>query len=138
MIIAIDFDGTIVKHDYPNIGEPVPYALDVMRKMSEMGHELILLTMRGHKKVYVNNNTNIKPNDGRDTLQEAVDYLENNGIKLFGVNENPEQKSWTDSNKIHADMYIDDLNFGTPLIIDKEMGYFVDWLKVAAIFGIEF
>ena len=33
MIIAVDFDGTIVEHAYPKIGKPIPFAIDVLKRL---------------------------------------------------------------------------------------------------------
>ena len=65
------------------------------------------------------------------TLSDAVDFLEKNGIKLYGINKNPDQKSWTKSPKAYADIYIDDAAFGCPLIRPKGFKRpCVDWEKV--------
>jgi hydroxymethylpyrimidine pyrophosphatase-like HAD family hydrolase len=116
-VVAVDFDGTIVAHRYPEIGEPVPYALETMRLMNENGFKLILYTMRGG-----------------EYLREAVDYLLAEGIELWAVNENPAQKYWTDSPKIYAHVYIDDAAFGCPLIEVENERPIVDWLAVARHF----
>jgi hydroxymethylpyrimidine pyrophosphatase-like HAD family hydrolase len=116
-IVAIDFDGTIVEHRYPDIGEPVPYALETMRAMQSEGYKLILFTMRSGQ-----------------FLQEAVDYLGAEGIELWGVNTNPAQKHWTDSPKVYAHVYIDDAAFGCPLIEKEDDRPVVDWLEVARHF----
>lgn len=118
MIIAIDFDGTIVDHNYPHIGEPVPNAIECMKFFNENNHDIILNTMRSGKH-----------------LDQAVKYLEDNGIILFGINENPEQRRWTDSPKIYANYYIDDASIGCPLIkIDGFYRWCVDWEKVLKLF----
>src|SRR5215210_6501268 len=72
--VAVDFDGTIVKHAYPEIGEPVPLALEGLLMFQEKGWKIILNTMRGG-----------------EYLQAAVDLLEAEGITLYGVNVNPTQ-----------------------------------------------
>ena len=98
MIIAVDFDGTIVEHNYPKIGRPIPFALDVLRKLSlEEHHQLILWTMREGK-----------------LLQEAVDYCARNGVHFYAHNKNyPEEEFQEgDPRKIGADIYIDDRNVG--------------------------
>ena len=46
MTIAVDFDGTIVEHRYPNIGKERPFAFDVLKKLQKEGHKLILWTAR--------------------------------------------------------------------------------------------
>ena len=98
-LIAIDFDGTIVDHQYPDIGHPVPLALETMKELQEQGHKIILWTMRSGTE-----------------LAEARKYLEDSGVKLFGVNENPDQSVWTSSKKAYAQIYIDDAALGCPLI----------------------
>lgn len=111
MYIAIDFDGTCVTHDYPRIGKEIG-ATEVLKRLVEAGHKLILNTMRSDKE-----------------LQDAVNWFKKNGIELYGVNENPTQKRWTNSPKVYAHMYIDDAALGCPLINAPELSNrpFVDW-----------
>ena len=111
MYIAIDFDGTCVTHDYPRIGKEIG-ATEVLKRLGEAGHKLILNTMRSDKE-----------------LQDAVNWFKKNGIELYGVNENPTQKRWTNSPKVYAHMYIDDAALGCPLINAPELSNrpFVDW-----------
>ncbi len=123
MIFAVDFDGTCVEHRYPEIGKSIG-AESVLKCLVDNGHKIILYTMRSHK-----------PYEGRDLLQEAVDWFKDNGIELFGVNENPLQGSWTDSPKPYANYYIDDSALGCPLTI-KSLGTrpYVDWEKLRDTF----
>ena len=116
-VVAIDFDGTIVAHRYPEIGEPVPYALETLRAMMEKGYKLILYTMRSG-----------------EYLQEAIDYLKAEGIEFWAVNENPTQRFWTDSPKVYAHVYIDDAALGCPLIEVENDRPIVDWLEIARHF----
>ena len=111
MYIAVDFDGTCVTHDYPRIGKEIG-ATKVLKRLVEAGHKLILNTMRSDKE-----------------LQDAVNWFKKNGIELYGVNENPTQKRWTNSPKVYAHMYIDDAALGCPLINAPELSNrpFVDW-----------
>jgi len=98
MTIAVDFDGTIVEHEYPKIGKPIPFAFEVLRKLQhEENHILILWTMR----------------EGR-LLQEAVDYCEKNGIYFYACNKNyPEEDIQNGTpRKIGVDLFIDDRNIG--------------------------
>lgn len=115
MIIGVDFDETIVTHEYPEIGDPVPGALEVMKELSQKGHQLILWTMRSD-----------------EYLDEAVKYIKKNGIELFGVNKNPEQHTWTNSPKAYCQIYIDDAALGCPLTqyTGTNKRPFVDWKMV--------
>lgn len=117
LTIAIDFDGTIVTHEFPEIGKDIG-AIPVIKELQEAGHKIILYTMRGKK--------------GRDTLGEAVGWLENQGVTLTDVNRNRSQWFWTDSPKVHANLYIDDAALGAPLKYDPSLSErpFIDWKKV--------
>jgi hypothetical protein len=117
MIIAVDFDGTCVTHDYPNIGKDIG-AVPVLKELVENGHKIILYTMRWDKE-----------------LKEAVQWFESNDIPLFGINENLTQRKWTKSPKIYAHLYIDDAALGAPLILDEGMSNrpFVDWKAVKVL-----
>ena len=116
MIIALDFDGTVVTHEYPYVGEDIG-AVPVLKELTAAGHQLILFTMRSGK-----------------LLDEALAWFERNGIELFAVNENPEQKSWTSSVKVHANIYIDDCALGCPIRFEDGVRRpFVDWQKVREI-----
>ncbi len=97
LIIAIDFDGTIVEDAFPKIGKPMLFAFDTMKKLQSEGHRLILWTYRFGSK-----------------LQEAVDFCKENGIEFYAVNKNyPEEEfDGNISRKIHADLFIDDRNVG--------------------------
>jgi hypothetical protein len=98
LTIAIDFDGTIVDDAYPGIGKPKMFAFQTMKKMQEDGHLLILWTYRHSRK-----------------LKEAVEFCKQNGIEFYAVNASyPEEMDadLTVSRKIHADLFIDDRNFG--------------------------
>jgi hypothetical protein len=96
MTIAVDFDGTIVEHDFPKIGKPIPMALEVLRKLyEEEHHKLILWTMR----------------EG-SLLQEAVDYCEKNGVYFYACNKNYPEEDTGSPRKIAVDLFIDDRNIG--------------------------
>ena len=118
MTIAIDFDGTCVTHEYPKIGKENEGCVDVLKRLVQEGHKLILYTMRSGKR-----------------LKEAKDWFKEREIPLWGVNENPTQNAWTSSPKIYANMYIDDAACGCPLIYDKSKSGrpFVDWDAVKII-----
>lgn len=114
MYIAVDFDGTCVSHEYPSVGKDIG-AVPVLKKLTENGHKLILNTMRSG-----------------DELEDAVEWFEENEISLYGINNNPSQKFWTDSPKVYAHLYIDDAALGCPLKMDPtvSVGLFVDWQQV--------
>jgi hydroxymethylpyrimidine pyrophosphatase-like HAD family hydrolase len=97
LIIAIDFDGTIVEDAYPKIGQPMMFAFDTMKKLQNEGHRLILWTYRNGKK-----------------LDEAVAFCKKNGIEFYAVNKNYPEEEFDGkiSRKIHADLFIDDRNIG--------------------------
>lgn len=95
--IAVDFDGTIVEHEYPAIGKEKLFAFHTLRELEKRGAKLILWTFRS----------------GTD-LEEAVEYCRNNGIEFYAVNRNYPEEVFNDniSRKIDADIYIDDRNIG--------------------------
>jgi len=111
MIIAIDFDGTIVDHTFPDIGAPVPDAIKWMTIWKKIGATLFLWTMRSD-----------------ETLDQAIKYLEDNQLEFSGYNKNEGQK-WTSSPKLYAHIYVDDAAFGCPLKENPRMGGrpYVDW-----------
>jgi len=114
MLIAVDFDGTCVTHDYPRVGKDIG-AVPVLKRLVEEGHSLILWTMRSGKE-----------------LNDAIKWFENNGIELYGIQENPTQKSWTSSPKAYAQLYIDDAALGSPCKMDYSLSNrkFIDWNEV--------
>ena len=132
MIIAVDFDGTCVRHAYPRVGEDIG-AVPVLKRMVAEGHQIVLNTMRSHK-----HSKFILPElgtyDNIDTLQEAIDWFQKNDIPLYGVNHTPDQENWTDSPKVYAHLYIDDASLGIPLNRECVRPY-VDWKEVARLFG---
>ncbi len=115
-IIAVDFDGTIVEHRFPEIGRPIPGAFAWLREFAESGARLILFTMRSDARgaVGIKSPEGHEPNRGY--LTEAVEFCRANGVEFWGVNENPEQGSWTASPKPYAHLYIDDAALGCPLV----------------------
>ena len=97
MIIAIDFDGTIVEHRYPAIGKELPFALETIKALQKKQHQIILWTYRSGK-----------------TLEDAVEYCRKGGVEFYAVNRSyPEERfDPSVSRKIHADLFIDDRNVG--------------------------
>jgi len=98
MKIAVDFDGTIVEHKYPEIGNELLFAFDTLRALQAQRHQLILWTFRTGK-----------------TLEEAVEYCRRNGVEFYAVNRSFPEEVFDEkesSRKIQADVFIDDLNVG--------------------------
>ena len=98
MIIAIDFDGTIVEHAYPEIGNPIPFAIDTLLQLQKDGHQLILWSVR----------------DGA-LLRDAIDYCAQQGLYFYAENENyrgETKEKESVPRKLKADLFIDDRNLG--------------------------
>lgn len=99
MVIAVDFDGTIVEHRYPAIGKERPFAIETLKKLQEENHRLILWTVREGK-----------------LLEDAVNFCKERGLDFFAVNRDyPEEKMENNnhfSRKLKAELWIDDRNLG--------------------------
>jgi len=97
LIIAIDFDGTIVEDAYPDIGSAKIFAIETLKELNKDGHRLILWTYRNGER-----------------LQEAVDFCSKKGIEFYAVNKNYPEENFEGkvSRKINADIFIDDRNIG--------------------------
>ena len=102
MIIAVDFDGTIVEHKYPEIGQEVPFAIDTLKMLIKDQHRLILWSVR----------------EGA-LLDEAVEWCRARGVEFYAVNkdypEEEKEKNNHFSRKLKADFFIDDRNVGVLL-----------------------
>jgi hypothetical protein len=113
-VVAVDFDGTLVEHRYPDIGREVPGAVDAVKWLVENNVKIVLFTMRSG-----------------EYLSAAVAWMVEHDIIPWGINTNPDQKSWTDSPKAYAQVYIDDAAFGCPLIYpNNSLRPYVDWSTV--------
>lgn len=113
-IIAVDFDGTMVEHIFPQIGQPVPGAVHWVQTWIANGAKIILWTVRsGHY------------------LEQAVEYMYKNGIELYGINKNPQQYHFSSSPKAYAAIYVDDAAHGCPMIQPEGFDSpVVDWSVV--------
>ena len=128
LIIAVDFDGTIVEDAYPKVGKPMMFAFETLKKLQEKGHRLILWTYRSG-----------------DRLNEAVSFCEENGVYFYAVNKSFPEEEYNESmsRKIHADLFIDDRNIGgflgwgeiyqmltntNPPVMEQKKGFF-DFFK---------
>ena len=130
MYICIDFDGTCVSHEFPNIGKDIG-AIPVLKRLVENKHKLILFTMRSNMKDVKSGDYNIHSQSG-DYLDDAVEWFKSNNIPLYGINVNPSQTTWTKSPKAYGQLYIDDAALGAPLKFDINISErpFIDWEKV--------
>src|SRR5690242_21560099 len=97
MIIAVDFDGTIVENRYPSIGREISFAFETLKALNNAGHQLILWSVRSGQQ-----------------LEEAVAFCKERGVEFYAVNKSyPEEKyDESISRKINADLFIDDRNIG--------------------------
>jgi hypothetical protein len=96
MKIAVDFDGTIVEHKYPEIGKPILFAFEALKELQKRGHKLILWTFRAGKE-----------------LDEAVDFCRQNDLEFYAVNKSYPEEVFLPrkiSRKIDAQIFIDDRN----------------------------
>lgn len=99
MTIAVDFDGTIVEHRYPEIGEERPFAIETLKMLIKDHHRLILWSVREGK-----------------LLDDAVEWCRERGVEFYSVNKDyPEETTENNqhfSRKLKADLFIDDRNIG--------------------------
>lgn len=100
MVIAVDFDGTIVEHRYPEIGEEIPFAIETLKMLIADRHKVILYTMRNG-----------------ELLDEAVRWCSDRGVEFYAINSDVPNDFVSDrdknfSSKVNADYFIDDRNIG--------------------------
>ena len=111
MTIAVDFDGTIVEHRYPEIGPEIPFATETLRMLIKEHHRLILWSVREGK-----------------LLQDAIDWCRERGVEFWAVNRDyPEENGTTNNNhfsrKLKVDLFID----------DRQVGGLPDWGEIYKI-----
>lgn len=140
LTIAIDFDGTCITNDWPQKGKDIG-AQDVLRKIVNAGHELLLYTCRmNHEEdrflTFSDGHTMELP--AGNHMREAIDWFVKNDIPLIGVNYNPIEDNY-DTDKPHFDLLIDDKALGIPLTTITIVGVdtvvssdkpFVEWQNV--------
>ncbi|MCE5174392.1 MAG: hypothetical protein ABFC90_04040 [Bacteroidales bacterium] len=96
MIIAVDFDGTIVENHLPKIGKEFPFAVEcLIRLQQEEQHQIILWTVRED-----------------ELLDQAVEWCEKRGLVFYAINKNNPEEKAQGSRKLKVDLFIDDLNLG--------------------------
>lgn len=120
-VVSIEFDNCVVKGAYPKIGEDIPNCIAVLKKLQELGMKIVLNTTRSDS-------------GGKNYLTEAVIWLNERGVELYGINENPSQTGLENSPKIKADINIDPISIGCPLMVDNmEEHPYVDWERVGKL-----
>ena len=121
--IIVDFDGTCVTHEYPNMGRDIGSA-PVLKELVANGHQLILFTMRS--------DMGVKNGTFKSGLTDAVNWFRNNNIPLFGIQTNPTQHEWTDSPKAYGQLIIDDAAAFAPLTLNLTYSSspFINWDKM--------
>lgn len=98
MNIAVDFDGTIVTHEYPNIGKELPFAVETLRQLQRDGHKIILWSVR----------------EGQ-LLEDAIEWCRARGLEFYASNKDYPEETRQDkhySRKLKAELFIDDRNLG--------------------------
>ena len=121
MKIYLDFDGTVVEHAYPNMGEPNPMALEVIKKLKDAGHDIILNTYRA--------------NLDKKLLQDSIDYLNqkvftDNNVKFVDSKIDPWTFDW-DRITTNDVLFIDDIAQFIPLRPQVKIpGSMVDWVEL--------
>ncbi|GHT63793.1 hypothetical protein FACS189451_10910 [Bacteroidia bacterium] len=118
MTIAVD-SGTLHDGTHANIGNPLPYVVDAIKKIKNSGHRIIITTCRQGQR-----------------YDDLIHFLKKNEIPYDLINENFPviKEKLNDPRKIVADIYIDKKNIlGIPSwdlvydFIDKR--YVLDSLK---------
>lgn len=108
--IALDFDGTCVQNNYPQLGKSIGAEKVLIHCYKTYNIQYMLWTMRTDQQ-----------------LQEAVDWLRENTIPIWAVNENPTQSRWSKSPKRYANLYVDDTGLGMPLVNEYRSKPYVEW-----------
>ena len=105
-------------------GDIIPMAKEVINTLVENGHTIMLWTVRGDEIVSYEGENNI------NALNNAINFLEINGIKVHYFNKSPIHPSTSQksSPKQLVDYFIDDIGLGTPLIIYNGKYLVVDWM----------
>lgn len=109
-VIAVDFDGTLVKDQFPNLGQPFIEGINTVNAMIEVGYEIVIWT-------------------ARQELVPVMEHLKNHGLNIDKVKINAHadymlNRYESQGIKIGASIYIDDRGYGAPIFNDSE------WLKI--------
>jgi hypothetical protein len=129
MDIVIDFDGTCVANEYPQIGRNIG-AQEVLIDLVRAGHRLVLSTMRCDKHDQATVEATGVPQPEKMFLKHAVDWFKTQNIPLYGVQVNPGQSKFTTSQKAYGHLIIDDSALGIPLVHPVVGKPYVYWKEV--------
>lgn len=132
LIIALDYDGTVVTHEFPEIGKEIDNCVPTLKRLVQAGAKLILSTMRSNHVKPPNSDDPDIHTEARNYLDEAVAWFKERDIPLWGIQANPEQHTWTSSPKCYAHMYIGDDALGCPLTYNLDIAKrpFADWFRI--------
>lgn len=108
--LAVDFDGTLCHHRYPQIGEELTEGIEFLKGLQKQGAQLFLDTMRSGTE-----------------LEEAIKWCKDRGLVFDSIGPQISQRRWTTSPKCHADFSIDDRNATVPVLYDDKNSPFLDW-----------
>lgn len=103
MIIAVDFDGTLVEHEFPKIGKPKMKVIKFVKELKDRGCKLILWTCR-------------EDIESGNYLSQAVEFCKQYGLYFDAINDNIQPYKnhlFTNCRKVYADLYIDDKNLNS-------------------------
>lgn len=112
LVIAVDFDRTLVEWAFPQIGAEVPLAVDTLKQCIAGGALVVLWTARTG-----------------EALAAAVEWCAQRGVVLYGVNRRPDDDGA--GPKPHCDVIIDDAAIGCPLTPSGDgTSLVVDWSRI--------
>jgi hypothetical protein len=116
-VAIIDFDGTIVEHEFPKIGKPLPEAFEVMKELKAAGWRLILFTCREDDGYKID----------KQYLSEAVKFCKENGVEFDSVNEALDECEFRPLSGRRRKPY------GKVMIDDRNLGGFPGWAVVRKV-----
>lgn len=146
-VICVNFDDTICLNDWPNIGAEIPFAIDVLKRLAENGHKLILHTQRDENypicskelKKYAQEVENNESATYVDILTPAIEFCEERGLEFYDVNTNSNWEDYTgdECRRVYCDFFIDSRAIASQLLkftTKRGKEYkFINWFKLDEI-----
>jgi hypothetical protein len=110
--VIVDFDDTVARDAYPDIGEPCPGAREALSRLVDAGYDVVLYTCRMAR------NDGRPPGEADKHKRMIAEWMEGNGIPYTRIEDGLEGKP-------RADAYIDNkaIHYG---------GGEADWDSIAA------